>query len=135
MASKNAGKNLAGTLSVELLRVQQFVLLPAPHPAAVLLDRLWPRGISKTQMAGVVWEKEATPSTALRQWLHVVPQARWDEFQLRFAQELQLPAAQAALARIRAQAQSAEKMLLLTAAKVPERSHLWVLQQELARGA
>jgi uncharacterized protein YeaO (DUF488 family) len=114
-----------------LMRVQNFVALPAPQPAAVLLDRLWPRGISKVQLAGVLWEKDATPSTALRQWFHADPDARFVEFQARFAQELQAPVAQAALARLRAYASNHAGLQLLTAAKTPERSHLLLLQKTL----
>jgi uncharacterized protein YeaO (DUF488 family) len=116
-----------------LMRVQTFISLPAPRPVAVLLDRLWPRGITKEKLAGVLWEKDATPSTALRQWFHADPDARFAEFQQRFAQELQSPAAQTALARIRTLVQPSV-LLLLTAAKVPERSHLVVLQQLLRSG-
>ena len=61
-----------------LMRVHDFVALPAPRPAAVLLDRLWPRGISKENMAGVAWEKDATPSTELRMWFHADPDGRFE---------------------------------------------------------
>jgi uncharacterized protein YeaO (DUF488 family) len=121
----------ASHANYDWLRVQQFVLLPLPHPPAVLLDRLWPRGIRKEALAGVLWEKDATPSTALRQWFHADPEARFAEFQQRFAQELQAPSAQAAIGRIRAQASEHKGLLLLTAAKTPERSHLRLLQQLL----
>ena len=114
------------------MRVHDFVALPAPRPAAVLLDRLWPRGISKENMAGVAWEKDATPSTELRMWFHADPDGRFDELQKRFAAELQAPAAQAALGRIAAQAQTAGAyMVLLTASKNLERCQLPVLQKAL----
>ena len=62
----------------------------APHKSAVLLDRLWPRGISKAALQGVAWEKDATPSTELRHWFHEDPEGRFDEFCQRFRQELAL---------------------------------------------
>ena len=115
-----------------LMRVQDFVALPQPHPAAVLLDRLWPRGISKEKMAGVVWEKDATPSTELRQWFHADPDARFAELEARFTQELQAPAAQAALQRMRAQAHAAGgSLVLLTASKHLQQCQLPALQKVL----
>lgn len=53
----------------------------------VLIDRLWPRGVSKQAAALDLWLKELAPSTELRQWFgHDA--ARWAEFQLRYAEEL-----------------------------------------------
>jgi len=53
----------------------------------ILVDRLWPRGLSK-QKAGVdVWVKEISPSTALRRW-YGHDSNKWTEFQRRYAAEL-----------------------------------------------
>lgn len=53
----------------------------------VLVERLWPRGLRKTDAAIDVWLKEAAPSTELRQWFaHDV--AKWKEFQARYRREL-----------------------------------------------
>ena len=65
----------------------------------VLVDRLWPRGVAKTDAALDFWEKELAPSTGLRQWFNHDP-GRWQEFQVRYAGELRQHAD--ALARIRA---------------------------------
>ena len=54
----------------------------------VLIDRLWPRGISKDDAALDLWLKELAPSTALRKWFNHEP-ARWPEFQQRYAAEVQ----------------------------------------------
>lgn len=54
----------------------------------VLVDRLWPRGISKTRAALDLWLKDAAPSTALREWFAHRPD-RWKEFQKRYFRELQ----------------------------------------------
>ena len=59
----------------------------------VLIDRLWPRGIKKEDLAIDQWNKELAPSTALRQWFGHDP-ARWKEFERRYAAELQPHAAQ-----------------------------------------
>jgi uncharacterized protein YeaO (DUF488 family) len=45
----------------------------------ILVDRLWPRGVTKTQVAVHVWMKEIAPSPALRAWFGHAP-ARWLEF-------------------------------------------------------
>jgi uncharacterized protein YeaO (DUF488 family) len=54
----------------------------------VLVDRLWPRGVSKAKAALDLWMKEAAPSTELRKWFAHRPD-RWDEFQRRYVLELQ----------------------------------------------
>jgi uncharacterized protein YeaO (DUF488 family) len=53
----------------------------------ILIDRLWPRGISKKNAALDQWMKEIAPSTALRKWFGHDP-ARWDKFRRRYAEEL-----------------------------------------------
>lgn len=55
----------------------------------ILADRLWPRGISKERMHGVVWAKEVAPSAGLRKWFHEDEADRWDEFEKRYEQELE----------------------------------------------
>ena len=54
----------------------------------VLVDRLWPRGLRKTDAAVDHWVKELAPSTELRHWFGHVPE-RWDEFHRRYQEELQ----------------------------------------------
>ena len=53
----------------------------------VLVDRAWPRGITKEKAALHLWLKEIAPSTALRKWYGHDP-ARWDEFRKRYGKEL-----------------------------------------------
>ncbi|GAB3430415.1 DUF488 domain-containing protein [Massilia solisilvae] len=65
----------------------------------ILVDRLWPRGVARTDAALDLWEKELAPSTELRQWFNHDP-ARWEEFQARYADELRQHAD--ALGRVRA---------------------------------
>jgi uncharacterized protein YeaO (DUF488 family) len=52
-----------------------------------LVDRLWPRGVSKASLSYQAWLREVAPSDALRRWFGHDPE-RWDEFQLRYAAEL-----------------------------------------------
>ena len=53
----------------------------------VLVDRLWPRGVSKAKAALNQWMKEIAPSNELRKWFGHDP-ARWDEFRRRYKAEL-----------------------------------------------
>jgi uncharacterized protein YeaO (DUF488 family) len=53
----------------------------------VLVDRLWPRGLTKATAAVDLWVKDIAPSVALRRWFNHDPN-RWAEFKQRYAQEL-----------------------------------------------
>lgn len=53
----------------------------------ILVDRLWPRGLSKEKAAVELWLKEAAPSNELRKWFGHDP-AKWKEFQARYRKEL-----------------------------------------------
>ena len=53
----------------------------------VLVDRLWPRGVSKEEARIDEWAKDIAPSTALRTWFGHDP-ARWAEFQRRYREEI-----------------------------------------------
>lgn len=53
----------------------------------VLVDRLWPRGVSKEVARVDVWLKEVAPSTGLRKWFDHDP-AKWAEFRERYRREL-----------------------------------------------
>ena len=55
--------------------------------ARVLVDRLWPRGVSKKNAALDQWMKEIAPTTELRKWFGHDP-ARWEEFRGRYSKEL-----------------------------------------------
>lgn len=53
----------------------------------ILIDRLWPRGVRKSDAAIDRWRKDISPSTALRKWFGHDP-ARWQEFRRRYAAEI-----------------------------------------------
>jgi uncharacterized protein YeaO (DUF488 family) len=55
--------------------------------ARILVDRLWPRGLRKSDAAIDRWLKEVAPSTELRRWFGHDPE-RWDEFRRRYRAEL-----------------------------------------------
>jgi uncharacterized protein YeaO (DUF488 family) len=53
----------------------------------ILVERLWPRGLTKERAAVDLWLKEVAPSSDLRKWFGHDP-ARWDQFQKRYWKEL-----------------------------------------------
>ena len=53
----------------------------------ILVDRLWPRGVSKVKAKLDLWMKDIAPSNNLRQWFNHDPK-RWDEFQSKYNEEL-----------------------------------------------
>jgi uncharacterized protein YeaO (DUF488 family) len=55
--------------------------------ARFLVERLWPRGITKLALADAQWLKDAAPSAELRKWFHHDPK-RWNEFRRRYFAEL-----------------------------------------------
>jgi uncharacterized protein YeaO (DUF488 family) len=55
--------------------------------ARILVDRLWPRGLTKERAAVTLWLKDVAPSTELRKWFGHDP-ARWKQFQARYRKEL-----------------------------------------------
>ena len=97
----------------------------------ILVDRLWPRGVSKEHARLDAWMKELTPSTLLRQWLHADPEGRWSAFAKRYRAEL--AAHRDALEHVRCLARR-QRITLLTAAVDIERSHVPVLRQRLEAG-
>jgi uncharacterized protein YeaO (DUF488 family) len=53
----------------------------------ILVDRLWPRGLTKERAAVKLWLKDVAPSTKLRKWFGHDP-AKWKQFQVRYRKEL-----------------------------------------------
>lgn len=53
----------------------------------ILVDRLWPRGLSKEKAKIDIWVKDIAPSTELRKWFNHLEE-RWPEFKKRYADEL-----------------------------------------------
>ena len=54
----------------------------------ILVERLWPRGVSKEKAAVDLWLKELAPSTELRKWFNHEPE-KWSEFRKRYWSELE----------------------------------------------
>ena len=91
----------------------------------VLVDRLWPRGMSKARARLDEWCRTVAPSTELRTWYHHDPE-RFDEFTRRYLDELATPERTAALAHLRDLANHGS-LTLLTATKSTALSEAAVL--------
>ena len=78
----------------------------------ILVDRLWPRGLKKTDAAIDQWAKDLAPSTDLRKWFGHDP-ARWHEFRRRYTRELHKQAEQ--LEKLRALARDGTITLVFSA--------------------
>jgi uncharacterized protein YeaO (DUF488 family) len=96
----------------------------------VLVDRLWPRGVSKERAHLDEWCKEIAPSTTLRQWYRHDPE-RFAEFVERYRNELVDPHHAPALSHLRELASSGT-LTLLTATKEPDISEAQVLADVLS---
>lgn len=94
----------------------------------VLVDRLWPRGISKAEAKIDVWLKAVAPSTELRKWFGHDPD-KWAEFQEKYEAEL---ATNPALVELKDLASNG-MLTLVYAAKDEKRNNAVVLQQILMR--
>ncbi|HYE36116.1 DUF488 domain-containing protein [Methylocaldum sp.] len=71
-----------------MVSVKRVYEAPAPNDGErFLVERLWPRGISKPTLAMTAWIKEAAPSGDLRRWFGHDP-LKWDEFRHRYFAEL-----------------------------------------------
>jgi uncharacterized protein YeaO (DUF488 family) len=97
----------------------------------VLVDRLWPRGVSKAKAHLDAWAKEIAPSRALREWYGHDP-ARWPEFRRRYTQELRAPAAQAVLDDLARRARRG-RVTLVYASRAADISDVAVLERLLIR--
>ena len=96
----------------------------------ILVDRLWPRGLSKDKAKVDHWLKEVAPSTALRQWFGHDPE-KWAEFQTRYRAELKSNPALDELRTLSAQG----NVTLLYAARDQEHNEAVVLQKILNAAA
>ncbi|MGP7961079.1 DUF488 domain-containing protein [Sanguibacter sp. A247] len=97
----------------------------------VLVDRIWPRGLSKERAALHTWARDVAPSTDLRTWYGHDP-AKFEEFTRRYAAELADDDHATPLAELTALARSHD-VVLLTASKALDISQAVVLADHLRR--
>lgn len=96
----------------------------------VLVDRLWPRGLSKEEAHLDRWLKDLAPSDELRRWFHQRP-SMWMAFRQRYLAELHAPEAAAALEELSELASSKRKLTLVFSSKNEERNNAVVLKELL----
>jgi uncharacterized protein YeaO (DUF488 family) len=109
------------------LKLKRVYAEPAPSDGKrILVDRLWPRGLSKEKAAIDLWLKDVAPSNELRKWFSHDP-AKWTEFKTRYRAELKHnPEAVASLKQA-----AKGKTTLLFGAKDEEHNEAVVLQELL----
>ena len=110
------------------VRIKRAYEVPdAEDGERILVDRLWPRGLTKEKAKIDLWLKDVAPSTELRRWFAHDP-ARWTEFQSRYKAELKSNKEQLSLLR-----QEAAKgtVTLIYGAKDQEHNEAVILQKIL----
>lgn len=93
----------------------------------VLVDRIWPRGLSKERAKIDLWLKDVAPDTELRKWFNHDPR-KWNEFRKRYKKALQ---GNEELRRLRSEARKNTNITLLYAAKDTEHNNAEVLREVL----
>jgi uncharacterized protein YeaO (DUF488 family) len=96
----------------------------------VLVDRLWPRGVSKDAADLDLWLKEIAPSEELRKWYHAHP-VQWPAFRTKYIDELSRGDALQALDQLHALAAAKKSLTLLYASKNTDRNNAVVLKELL----
>jgi uncharacterized protein YeaO (DUF488 family) len=104
-----------------------------PQPAdgvRVLVDRLWPRGLTKERATVHSWLRDLAPSDELRKWFHAQPD-QWETFRKRYLKELAHPDAETELRELYLLAHKKKQLTLLFASKNEERNNATVLKDLL----
>ncbi len=96
----------------------------------VLVDRLWPRGVSKDRAALDAWLRALAPSDDLSQWFHSKPTG-WPQFRKKYLKELAHPEAVSALNELYKLAEKRKQLTLLFSARDEERNNAVVLKDLL----
>lgn len=98
--------------------------------ARVLVDRLWPRGLRRTDVAVDEWLRDLAPSNELRKWYHARPE-RWALFRKRYLKELAAPEAERDLQKLYRLAHKRSRLTLLYASKNETKNNATVLKDLL----
>jgi len=96
----------------------------------VLVDRLWPRGLRKDEIALDDWLRDLAPSNDLRKWFHSQPE-QWLQFRKRYLKELSRPELESDLQKLYTLARNRKRLTLLYASKNDERNNATVLKDLL----
>ncbi len=112
---------------IYLHKLQAALYEPQGKMPRILTDRLWPRGVRKEALGDIVWYRNASPESALRQGFHRGTLTR-AQFELAYRQQL---AAQPESWECLLHALNTSSIQLLTATKDPHTSYLVILQDVL----
>jgi uncharacterized protein YeaO (DUF488 family) len=105
--------------------------LPAARDGVrILVDRLWPRGLTKKAAQLDAWLRDVAPSNELRRWYHGHPD-EWEKFRTKYLQELSQPAAESALRQLYQLSREKKRVTLLFASKLKDRNNATVLKELL----
>ena len=115
-------------MAVVVKRVYEAV--SAADGVRVLVDRLWPRGLTKEDAAVKLWLREIAPSNELRQWFHANPEA-WRVFRKRYLKELASAEGSAAVEKLHHLAEGKRQVTLLYASRNVEHNNATVLKELL----
>ena len=96
----------------------------------VLVDRLWPRGLTKEKAAVDEWLRDLAPSNELRRWYHPRPD-HWETVRKQYLKELAQPACDQALRRLYELAHRKKRLTLLFASKNETHNNATVLKELL----
>jgi uncharacterized protein YeaO (DUF488 family) len=125
--SGSAGRSKRRASSIAIKRAYDR---PSPQDGLrILIDRLWPRGLSKAKLKIDAWPRELTPSTDLRKWYGHEPE-RFSEFRRRYRAELAEHAKGLAALRATVKGRAAT---LITATREVDLSHAAVMREMLLR--
>jgi uncharacterized protein YeaO (DUF488 family) len=127
-AKKSAAASARSKLRQGIALKRAYEAAKAGDGFRVLVDRIWPRGVSKSAARIDLWLKEIAPSTSLRKWFGHDP-AKWQKFRDRYFRELDANAD--AVARLRDQLRRG-KVTLVYGAKDEEHNQAVALQEYLA---
>jgi uncharacterized protein YeaO (DUF488 family) len=113
------------------IRIKRIYEKPVPGDGTrVLVDRLWPRGISKERAALDAWLRDVAPSNVLRVWYHAHSE-EWATFRKRYLKELADPAAASALDQLHRLAAKRKQLTLLYASRNEQQNNAVVLKDLL----
>jgi uncharacterized protein YeaO (DUF488 family) len=115
-------------MTVAVKRVYESVV--RSDGTRVLVDRLWPRGLSKSETALDEWLRDLAPSNELRKWYHARPQL-WPTFRKRYLKELTHPEAEKDLQKLYRLTQKKKRLTLLYASKNETHNNAVVLKDLL----
>jgi uncharacterized protein YeaO (DUF488 family) len=98
--------------------------------ARVLVDRLWPRGLTKAKAALDEWLRDLAPSDELRRWYHARPE-HWRDFRKKYLKELAQPEAEAPLLQLYKLVYKRKRLTLLFGSKNETNNNAVVLKELL----